>query len=169
MATEEVPAYEPWAAARVAALVRFAYLVTGEQAAAEDAVQTALAKAWEAWDRVGRTRDPDGYVRRMIVNAHISQWRLTGRVESPVAEITGLTTSALGDPADRVATADDLWAACGGLPARQRAALVLRYYEDLDYPEIAVILDCAEPTARSHVHRALAALRISMNPEDDDG
>ncbi len=158
--------YDVWASARVPALLRFAHLVIGDQQAAEDAVQSALTSALEKWDRVSRAHDPDTYVRRMVVNAHVSAWRRAGRREIPVAEPV---LPHLADAADGVVSAGSLWQACARLPGRQRAALVLRYYEDLDYAEIAQILDCAEPTARSHVHRALAALRAELDQEDFHG
>ena len=129
------PSFDDWIAARGASLLRFGYVVTGSQHAAEDAVQDALARACEKWARVVRTEDPDSYVRRMIVNAHI----VTGEV---------------------------VWEVCGSLPPRQRAAVVLRFYEDLEYGEIAAILGCTEATARSHVHRALGALRERLAGAD---
>jgi RNA polymerase sigma-70 factor (sigma-E family) len=157
--------FDAWASARVDGLLRFAYLVTGSQHAAEDAVQEALASACARWARVSRTRDPDAYVRRMVVNAHVSGWRRTRR-ESPVAEVRDRSYA---DPAGRVDTSDAVWAVCAALPRQQRAAVVLRFYEDLDYSEIAAILGVAEPTVRSHVHRALAALRTELTQEDDGG
>jgi RNA polymerase sigma-70 factor (sigma-E family) len=158
--------FEDWATARVPALLRFAYLVTGSQQAAEDAVQDALTSACAKWDRVSRTEDPEAYVRRMVVNANISGWRRTRR-ESPVEAVreTGRETS-YADPARRVDTSDAVWRVCASLPRQQRAAVVLRFYEDLDYPEIAGVLGLAEATVRSHVHRALAALRTELSQED---
>ena len=165
--TERLPAARPdfdsWVEARVAALLRFAYLVTGSQQAAEDAVQSALVSACEKWSRVSRRDDPDAYVRRMVVNAHISAWRRSGRRESPVAEVRDATVA---DPARVVVEHDAVWRMCAALPPQQRAAVVLRFYEDLEYAEIAAILDVAEPTARSHVHRALAALRRELEAEE---
>ena len=155
--------FDAWATARVAGLLRFAYLVIGSQHAAEDAVQEALASACAKWSRVSRTRDPDAYVRRMIVNAHVSGWRRTRR-ESPVPEVR---EAAYGDPAAATDTADAVWRVCQALPRQQRAAVVLRFYEDLEYAEIAAVLDLAEPTVRSHVHRALAALRTELSQEDE--
>jgi RNA polymerase sigma-70 factor (sigma-E family) len=155
--------FDAWASARVAGLLRFAYLVTGSQHAAEDAVQEALTSACARWARVSRTRDPETYVRRMVVNAHISGWRRTRR-ESPVAEVRETTYA---DPAGRIDTGDAVWRVCEALPRQQRAAVVLRFYEDLDYPEIAEILGVAEPTVRSHVHRALAALRTELTQPDE--
>jgi RNA polymerase sigma-70 factor (sigma-E family) len=155
--------FDDWATARVAGLLRFAYLVTGSQHAAEDAVQDALASACARWPTVSRTRDPDAYVRRMIVNAHVSRWRRTRR-ESPVAEVR---EASYADPAAQADTGDAVWRVCQGLPRQQRAAVVLRFYEDLGYAEIATVLGLAEPTVRSHVHRALAALRRELTQEDE--
>ncbi|WP_345519437.1 SigE family RNA polymerase sigma factor [Nocardioides conyzicola] len=157
--------FDDWVETRVAALLRFAYLVTGSQHAAEDAVQAALTRACERWSRVRRTTDPDAYVRRMVVNAHISAWRRGGRRELSVAEVRDTSVS---DVADRVATGDAVWRVCGTLPPQQRAAVVLRYYEDLEYAEIAAILGVTQATVRSHVHRALAAMRAELQEDGDD-
>lgn len=164
-ARSDVLGFDPWVDAHFAALMRFAYLVTGSQHAAEDALQTALTRALERWDRVARTRDPAAYVRRMVVNAHISAWRRTGSRELVTDEPRG---SAGTDPAAEVTERDALWRRCRALPPRPRAALVLRYYEDLDYPEVAAALGVSEATARSHVHRALTALR-QQHEEDGHG
>lgn len=155
--------FDAWATARVGALLRFAYLVVGSQHAAEDAVQEAMTTACAKWSTVSRTRDPDAYVRRMIVNAHVSGWRRTRR-ESPVELVRDVPDESA---TERLATADAVWRVCQGLPRQQRAAVVLRFYEDLDYPEIAAVLDLAEATVRSHVHRALAALRAELTQEDE--
>ena len=72
------------------------------------------------------------------------------------------------DPAARIDTGDAVWRVCEALPRQQRAAVVLRFYEDLDYPEIAEILGLAEATVRSHVHRALAALRTELTADQGD-
>ncbi|WP_188113241.1 SigE family RNA polymerase sigma factor [Nocardioides humilatus] len=166
LATPAEAGFDAWVEARIAALLRFAYLVTGSQVAAEDAVQSALVSACEKWARVSRRDDPDAYVRRMVVNAHISSWRRSGRRESPVAEVR---STAGGDPAAAVVQHDAVWRMCSALPTQQRAAVVLRFYEDLDYPEIATILGVAEATVRSHVHRALAALRRELEADDRGG
>ena len=142
------PSFDAWVEVRVAALLRFAYLVTGSQHAAEDAVQTALTRACEQWARVRRTTDPDAYVRRMIVNADVR----------PVA--TGR------DDVEALATADAVWRVCSALPRRQRAAVVLRFYEDLEYDEIARILDCSQVTVRSQIHRALASLQAELRRQE---
>jgi len=153
--------FEEWVAARVPALMRFAYLVTGTQDDAEEAVQSALAAACEKWQRVSRTQDPDAYVRRMIANAHVSQWRRFGK-RMQVADVDRRTAP---DHAERVSANDAVWRVCATLPRQQRAAVVLRFYEDLEYGEIARVLDVTEATARSHVSRALAALRDELGRE----
>lgn len=159
-----VPSFEEWAAGRVPALMRFAYLVAGGQQEAEDALQSALEHACARWSRIGRTMDPETYVRRMIANAHVSLWRRGRRRESPVADVLLLHD---GDPAEQVSVADSVWRACLRLPRQQRAAVVLRYYEDREYAEIALFLGCSEATARSHVHRALQALQTDLSVQEE--
>jgi RNA polymerase sigma-70 factor (sigma-E family) len=161
--------FDAWVAARSRPLLRFAYLMTGNQHAAEEALATALAKAFEKWSTVRRMADRDAYVRRMIVNAHISWWRRFGRRESSVAEVRGAGRSG-ADHATTISEADAVWRLCAELPPRQRASVVLRFYEDLGYPEIAAVLACPEATVRSHIHRALSALRTMIeDQENDDG
>jgi RNA polymerase sigma-70 factor (sigma-E family) len=158
--------FDAWATARVPSLLRFAYVVTGSQTEAEDAVQTALERALPRWERISRAEDPDAYVRRMVVNAHVSLWRRSARRESPVPVVMLDDSS---DPAEQVTTAEAVRRVCAGLPRRQRAAVALRFYEDRDYAEIARVLGCSESTARSYVHRALQALRRELGGESDAG
>lgn len=156
-------AFDAWASARVPALLRFAYVVTGSQPAAEDAVQAALERALPRWDRIARTEDPDAYVRRMVVNAHVSLWRRSGRHESPVPVVVLAEGT---DVAEQVTTVEAVRRVCARLPRRQRAAVALRFFEDRDYTEIAALLGCSEGTARSYVHRALQALRRELEEEE---
>lgn len=154
--------FDAFVAARRPALVRFAYLVSGERVECDDLVQEALAGAWSRWDSLAARGTQEAYLRRSITNGAVSRWRKLGRVvpmEQPVSE--GPTV-----PRD---DAEVAWELCAELPPAQRAAVVLRFYEDLSYAEIAVILECAEATARSHVHRALAALRERLIPGAEDG
>jgi len=159
--------FDGWVTARVPGFVRFAYLITGNREAAEDAVQTALTTACAKWSRVGSMGDRDAYVRRMIVNAHVSWWRRFSRRESPVDDVRR-STSVTDDPAHAVTHADAVWRLCGSLPARQRASVVLKFYEDLSYPEIAALLECPEATVRSHIRRALATLRQTIEQQERD-
>lgn len=155
--------FEAWLQPRLPRLLRFGYLVTGSGPAAQDAVQSALAGAFERWDRLASPADAEAYVRRAIANAHISAWRRFGKRQVVVAQ------PALAEHPDhsvRLVEHDAVWRVCAQLPPQQRAAVVLRFYEDLDYDEIARVLDCRPATARSHIHRALIALRTLLAEED---
>lgn len=158
------PDFESWVIATADALLRFAYVLTGDRSLAEDAVQDALTTACARWARVSRADDPEAYVKRMVVNAHISWWRRFRRREAPVPE-PARTVPPAADGAAARADAEAVWTLCATLPDKQRAAVVLRFYEDLSYAEIGELLNCAEATARSHVHRALAALKTTLAKE----
>ena len=156
--------FDAWAEARVAALLRFAYLVTGSQHAAEDAVQSALdprlreVVAGPAGRRPRRLRTPDGRQRARVRLAAFRPPRVAGRRGARLASV---------DPVDRVAEADAVWRVCSRLPAQQRAVVVLRFYEDLDYDEIAALLGISPVSVRTYVHRALASLRAELTSEED--
>ena len=163
----ETPEFDEWVAQRGAALLRFAYLLTRDHARAEEAVQDALIAAYSRWSRICRGQDPEAYVRRSIVNADISRWRRFLRRETPTAD---LTPSGSGpDHAEAQAEQDAVWALCATLPSKQRAAVVLRYYEDLPDADIAEILGCSPATVRSQIHRALASLRTTIGTEEVKG
>jgi RNA polymerase sigma factor (sigma-70 family) len=109
--------------------------------------------------------DPDAYVRRMVVNAHTSWWRRFRRWESPVSVVA---------PADVVAGPSvdfdehrRVWLACQALPDVPRTAVVLRYYEQLEYAEIAALTGVREGSARARVSRGLAALRLALGERDE--
>lgn len=168
--TGDADDFDAWVTARAPSLLRFSYLMTGSQDAAEESLQSALTKACEQWPRVRRMDDRDAYVRRMILNAHVSWWRKFRRHESPVEHVREQDRGQDADLAARVSDGDLVWRLCEGLPVRQRASVVLRYYEDLSYREIALILESPEATVRSHIHRALATLRKTMEKqENSDG
>lgn len=158
--------FRDYVAARGAALLRTAYLLTGNRADAEDLLQTALAKTYLAWDRIQDRGALDGYMRRAMVNTQISWWRRrkvdTYAMET-LPEIPG------GDPTEGSDNHDALWAALARLPRRQRAAVVLRYYEDLTEVEIAHVLGVSVGTVKSTVSRAVAKLRTDMGLRDDFG
>jgi len=156
------PSFTDWVEARAPALSRFALLVAGSRSAGDDALQEALTRAYPRWSRICGADDPEAYVRRMIVNAHISWWRRT-KHEDPVAEMPPVAhTPSSGLDNER------LWRLCLALPQRQRAVVVLRYYEGYSYAEVAAVLGVAEVTARTQTHRALATLRAALE-EDDHG
>ena len=152
--------FEDWVAARGAGLQRFAFLVSGSAADAPDLVQQALEGVYRRWAEVSAAGTVEAYARRRIVNASISGWRKDRRL-IPIRD-GGEGVAQEPDLADAVSDADAAWRLCRELPPVQRAAVVLRFYDDLTFARIAEILDCPESTARSHVHRALTALRVRL-------
>jgi RNA polymerase sigma-70 factor (sigma-E family) len=159
------PEFESWVVARGPALLRLAYTLTGDSADAQDVVQEALARALPRWSRISTVADVDAYVRRMVVNAHTSWWRRWRRRESPTAEVR--TDATVAGP-DKGMAPDDrrrIWLACQALPEAQRTAVVLRYYEQLEYAEIAALTGVREGSVRSRVSRGLAVLRAELGEE----
>ena len=150
-----------WVASRGASLQRFAYLVSGSTTDAPDLVQDALIGALPRWASLARRGTAEAYVRRSIVNASVSRWRSSHRFVS-VADPVG---PSVGDHAESASDADEAWRLLVDLPPNQRAAVVLRFYEDLSFAQIALILDCTESTARSHVHRAVESVRTRLERE----
>lgn len=147
--------FEAYVASRGTALTRLAYLLCGSHSDADDLVQSALAKAYVRWGHISTLESPDAYVRRMIANQHISWWR-SRRRERLSARTPDL---AVTDSAAAHATADLIRDAVRALPPRQRAAVVFRYYDDLDDAAIAAALGCSVATVRSQISRALVSLR----------
>ncbi|HWC36451.1 MAG TPA: SigE family RNA polymerase sigma factor [Mycobacteriales bacterium] len=137
-------------------LTRMATLLCRDRTEAEDLVQDTLASVYASWRRIEAAASPDAYVRRMLVNRHVSWWRRhRGRVE-PRAAVPDRTTP---DPTEAAATTDAVLRMLRTLPPKQRAAIVLRYYADYTDAQIAETLGCSEPTVRSQISRALTALR----------
>lgn len=147
--------FQEFVLARRRSLLRSAWLLTGDWHAAEDLVQTALMRCYPHWHRVAAD-NPDAYVRKAIANAHASLWRRSWRGERPTAELPDTPGSDEYGGAD---TRRVLAAALGRLPARQRAAVVLRYYEDLSEADTAAALGCSVGTVKSQTSKALATLR----------
>jgi RNA polymerase sigma factor (sigma-70 family) len=129
-------------------LVRLAYLLTGARDQAEDIVQTAFAAAQPRWDELN---DPLAYLRRVVVNRaqdlHRHRHRRRPRPQPAVTHLPEI---------------DETWAELRRLPDRQRAVVVLRFYEDLPLTDIARLLDRPEGTVRSDLHRALDRLRRTL-------
>lgn len=165
-AAEGARTFEEYVRERSVALQRFAHLVTRHPEDARDVVQDALIALWPRFDEVRAGGSVDAYVHRSIVNASVSRWRKNHRMV-PVAEPQRLPATASGFE-DELADADAAWRLCATLSPDQRAALVLRFWSDATFAEIAEVLGCAEATARSHVHRALTRLRTQL-VEDSDG
>ncbi|MBW8729622.1 MAG: SigE family RNA polymerase sigma factor [Terrabacter sp.] len=161
--------FDEFVATRSTRLLRTAYLLTHDRALAEDLVQTSLAKAWFAWVRIDG--QPDAYVRRVMVNTYSSWWRRRWNGEQATAELPERAAGAGHRPEDvRVDDRTDLWRALARLPKRQRAVVVLRFYEDLSEIETAEILQCSVGTVKSQASRALAKLRIdpTLSPTSDE-
>jgi RNA polymerase sigma-70 factor (sigma-E family) len=144
--------FEAFVAARSGRLLRTAYLLTHDHGLAEDLVQTALAKAWFVWSRIDG--DPEPYVRKVVVNTYASWWRRRWNREHPTGDIPETSTDT--GTHDRT----DLWRALERLPRRQRAVVVLRYFEDLTEAETARVLDCTVGTVKSQTSKAFAKLRV---------
>jgi len=150
--------FDAFVAARSPALLQAAWLLTGDWQLAEDLVQAALAKCYPAWHRITDGND-EPYVRRVLVTTYITWWRRAWRGERATDP---LPESA--DTRDELARADLrqlLLAALAGLPRRQRATVVLRYYCDLSEVETAQALGCSVGTVKSQAAKGLARLRRS--------
>lgn len=146
--------------ARGRALLRSAYLLTGNLADAEDLVQSALAKTYQAWDRIEDRAAIDGYVRRAIINTHISWWRRRKVDEYPTDEIPD---QPVADTSADSELRDMLKRAIDRLPQRMRAAVVLRFFEDMTEAEVAEVLGISQGTVKSTVSRAVAKLRADRD------
>ncbi|MFI7640818.1 SigE family RNA polymerase sigma factor [Nonomuraea sp. NPDC049400] len=154
------PAFDEFVAARSPALIRLAYLLTaGDQHAAEDLLQTSLAKTALRWHKID---DPEAYLRQVMYRQQISWWRR--RREYAVAE---LPEQAGADATYDVELKIVVQKALGKLTAKQRAVLVLRYFEDQSESTVAATLGCSIGTVRSTAHRALARL-LQLCPELHD-
>jgi RNA polymerase sigma-70 factor (sigma-E family) len=140
-------------------LLRLAYQLTHDRSTAEDVVQEALVSMYRSWRRsMPELNNIEGYARRAVVNQFLGRRRL--RSSSEIATAVPPETAGLSFD-DGVVDRDAVWQALGALPARQRAVLVLRFYEDLPDVEIAAVLDAREGTVRSLASRGLLALRSS--------
>jgi len=159
----ETPTFEEYAAAAWPRLYRYAYLLTGNHADAEDVAQQTLIKVHGAWSKVIGSDSPDAYVRRILTNTFLSSKR-------PKARGLELLTDA---PPERghggwpgeTETNLALWPHVKQLPPQQRAVIVLRYYEQLSEAEIADTLRCSRGNVKSTAHRALKALRSAIGPD----
>jgi RNA polymerase sigma-70 factor (sigma-E family) len=138
-------------------LVRTAYAVCQDLGVAEDAVQNAFAKAYSRWRRISRLESPEAYVRKMAVNEVLNTRRLA-RVRHEVTRAVPPETVTV-DSYESTGTHGDLWQAITALPPRQRAVLVLRYYDDLSERQIADVMGCSPGTVKSQASAAIAALR----------
>lgn len=158
---------EAYVAERRAALFRFAMVLTGDPVLADDLLADVLSDAFEHWSKVSAANDPHAYVRRMLVNAVAKSRRRRTRT-APWGDLTGVVEPA-ADHAAAHAEHHRLVAALRRLPPRQRAAVVLRFYEGLSFAEIAEILGTGENAVRSNVSRGLRRLHVQLTDHEHDG
>jgi RNA polymerase sigma-70 factor (sigma-E family) len=156
-------AFREFVRQRAVSLQRSAYLLCGDWYLAEDLVQETFAKAYVHWRRVRSADNPDAYVRRILVNEARQRWR---RHDAPVVRADAVAEPSMGDSADEVARRAELFQALLGLPARQRATVVLRYLDGLSVRETAAALGCSEGTVKSQAADAMATLRNYLSREE---
>jgi RNA polymerase sigma-70 factor (ECF subfamily) len=154
--------FREFVAARSGALLRTAYLLVGDWATAEDLLQTALTKTYLAWKRMGAIEAVEPYTRRVLVNTATSWWRRRWHGERPTEVLPDRSGP---DEHQQAVERDAIWRHVRALPARQRAVLVLRYYEDLSEAQTAELLDISPGTVKSQTARALATLRRRLAAE----
>jgi RNA polymerase sigma-70 factor (sigma-E family) len=152
--------FEEWFGAQLPRLLRFATVLCGGPDPAEEVLQEVALRAHRRWDTLRDLDHPEAYLRRMIVNEHLS-WRRKWARLIPQAVLREPEQTAI-DFADQYADRAELIAEVAKLPRRQQTVVVLRYYEGLSDPEIATLLGCGASTVRSHMSRALTALRIEL-------
>lgn len=159
----ELTDFSEFVEASLPGLLRYGHALTGNPHDAADLVQTVLEKIGSRWTHVQRkTGDPLAYIRRSMANAHISRWRRV-RKESLVADIPEQSGYTPADPFEH----EPLWQALRALPPRQRAVIVLRYYEGLSEAEIADSLGVSPGTVKSQASKAIASMRTKLAPADD--
>jgi RNA polymerase sigma-70 factor (sigma-E family) len=151
--------FDEFVRSRGTGLLRIAYLLTGDRHSAEDLVQEVLEQMYVKWRRIHGM--PEAYARRALVNRSANRWRRRSR--RPEA-LLGSHDAAAPDHSEHIVVRDTVVTALRTLPPRQRAAVVLRYLEDLPVSEVARALDCSEGTVKSSVSRGLARLRAALDP-----
>ena len=144
-------------------LLRTAYLLTGDHATAEDLLQDTLIRVWSRWSRVRAADRPLAYARRVLVTTSVSRWRTARSRLAREHLVADLPESGGAGSAPRD---DELWQAVLTLPPRQRAVMVLAYYEDLTDHDAAEVLACTVGTVKSQRAKALRTLRLRLAEED---
>lgn len=148
-------AFDEYARSHSGALLRAAHAITGNRTDAEDLLQVALLKVFQSWDSIGDLAAPERYIRRVMVNTHISGWRRRRVAEYLTDE---LPESPTADPDDSDLP-DVVRRTLDRLPRQMRAAVMLRYYDDMTEPEVAAALGVSVGTVKSTVSRGVAKLR----------
>ncbi len=154
--------FDAFMAAALPGLLRFGFVLTGDQHRGEELAQAALVTTYRRWKKL-RHDEPHAYVRRAMVNAHTSVWRKHRR-EAPLPP--GFDPVARGASPGDYDDVDLVIRALRALPSRQRAVMVLRYYDDLSEADIARTLGCSPGTVKSPASRALKTLRRELDRAD---
>jgi RNA polymerase sigma-70 factor (sigma-E family) len=168
----DVSAYSEFVAARSASLFRVAYLVIGDYQLAEDLLQESLVRAYVGWPRLHDLTKAEAYTRRIIVTTAISWRRRRSFHERPSTAVHNVPDMPGTDEPSPLSDRDDLWDGLRQLPPRQRAAVVLRFCEDLSEAQTATLMGCSVGTVKKQVHLALHKLRdqlgVDLAPTTDD-
>ncbi|SQD98452.1 MULTISPECIES: SigE family RNA polymerase sigma factor [unclassified Parafrankia] len=154
--------FELFVATRGTAMLRTAVFLAGDPHTGEDLLQDVLLRVYRHWRRVD---DPDAYVRRALVNAAASRRRRRRFREDPLDTAAEPIADSAPDGTDALSTRDQLFAALRQLPPRQRAVIVLRYFDDLTETQIATAVGCTPGSVKTHAARGLARLRTVLGPE----
>ena len=166
MARRDAEAFTAFVVGCQASLRRTAYLLCGDWSAASDHVQEALIRVYRHWPRLGSDAEARSYARKAVVSVVIDSRRRRSSTELPVERVSD--RAGTGDAAESSADRDLLTRCLATVPARQRACLVLRYYEDLSIAEVAGLLGCSEGTVKSQSARGLETLQAAFARATDD-
>ncbi len=162
----EPEGFREFVSARSATMLQSASLLTGQRANAQDLLQTALAKTYSRWARLERQDAAEAYVRRVMVSTFISWNRRRWTGEHPTAELP--ERAATGDAYAAAELRADVARALDMLPRRQRAVVVLRFFDDLTEAQVAQVMSCSIGTVKSQTAKALTKLRASGLAELND-
>lgn len=146
-------------------LFRASFLLMGDYHLAEDLLQSALAKVYAVWPRVSHMEHPRSYTRAVLTHEAMAWWRRKSSAEIPVADWPDLTVAG---HEESLTQAWVVWQALRRLPPRQRAVMVLRYYEDLSEAEIARTLGISAGSVKTHAHHAVRAMSSYLDPQVSD-
>lgn len=161
--------FDDFLAAELAGLSRYATVLTGDPQRAHDVLADALIGAQSRWDRIGVMDHPRAYIRRMVTTTFLSEQRRWSVRHIRPTRTGELPEVAVPDPTDAVTDREELAGLLAGLPPRQRAAVVLRFYLGLDNAAIASELDISAGAVRTAISRGLAALRIAVDDSSGAG
>ena len=161
---DEPPAFREFVAARSQALVRSAWLLTGNEAAAQDLVQAALVRTWQRWDQIENRWALESYVRRVMLSIFLSWRRRKASSEIPIGNVADW--HGIADQVSESELRFDVARGLAGLSRGQRAVVVLRFFDDLTEAETARVLQCSVGTVKSQTARALSRLRANPAMRD---